>query len=83
MINTSMSEADYKPKPEWLKVRVPGNEGYFRIKALVDKQRLNTVCQNARCPNIGECWGKGTATFMILGNIGGLDFGTRYARYLL
>lgn len=69
MINTSMSEADYKPKPEWLKVRVPGNEGYFRIKALVDKQRLNTVCQNARCPNIGECWGKGTATFMILGEI--------------
>ncbi len=57
------------PRPEWLKVRFPGNEGYFRLKKLVNEQRLNTVCQDARCPNIGECWGAGTATFMILGEV--------------
>jgi lipoic acid synthetase len=62
-----MSQRD--PRPEWLKVRLPGSEGFFRLKALVHEQRLNTVCQDARCPNIGECWGAGTATFMILGEV--------------
>jgi lipoic acid synthetase len=56
-------------RPEWLKVRLPSSPGYFRLKALVSEQRLNTVCEDARCPNIGECWGAGTATFMILGDI--------------
>jgi len=56
-------------RPEWLKVRIPGGDGYFQIKKLVQDQRLNTVCQDARCPNIGECWGSGTATFMILGEV--------------
>ena len=56
-------------RPEWLKVRIPGGNGYFQIKKLVQDQRLNTVCQDARCPNIGECWGAGTATFMILGDV--------------
>jgi len=58
-----------RSKPDWLKVRVPNGEEYFRLKALVRDQRLHTVCQGARCPNIGECWGAGTATFMILGEI--------------
>jgi lipoic acid synthetase len=64
-----MSQKIRQPRPEWLKVRVPAGEGYFRLKALVREQRLNTVCQDARCPNIGECWGAGTATFLILGEI--------------
>jgi lipoic acid synthetase len=56
-------------RPEWLKVRMPGGESYFRLKSLVREQRLNTVCEDARCPNIGECWRAGTATFLILGDI--------------
>ena len=59
----------HQPRPEWLKVRLPGSESYFRLKQLVQKQRLNTVCEDARCPNIGECWDSGTATFMILGEV--------------
>jgi len=55
-------------RPEWLKVRLPMGEQYFRLKSLVREQRLHTVCEDARCPNIGECWGAGTATFMILGD---------------
>lgn len=66
---TCMSERKRGPRPEWLKVRIPGNEGYFRLKTLVQEQKLNTVCEDARCPNIGECWGAGTATFMILGKV--------------
>src|SRR5512138_1642332 len=57
------------PRPEWLKVRLPASESYFRLKTLVHNQKLNTVCEDARCPNIGECWGAGTATFMILGDV--------------
>jgi lipoic acid synthetase len=64
-----MSEKSRQIRPEWLKVRLPGGEGYFRLKKLVHDQRLNTVCEDARCPNIGECWGAGTATFMILGEV--------------
>lgn len=56
-------------KPAWLKAKIPGGEAYSRVKAIVDKHELNTVCQSASCPNLGECWAKGTATFMILGNI--------------
>jgi lipoyl synthase len=69
MIQNDMSHKEHVSKPDWLKVRFPGNEGYFKLKALVEEQRLNTVCQDARCPNIGECWGAGIATFMILGEI--------------
>jgi lipoic acid synthetase len=57
------------PRPDWLKVRLPAGENYARLKSLVREQKLHTVCQDARCPNIGECWGKGTATFMILGEV--------------
>jgi lipoic acid synthetase len=56
-------------KPEWLKVRAPGSPNYLRLKALMKERKLNTVCEEARCPNIGECWHHGTATFMILGDV--------------
>lgn len=56
-------------KPEWLKVRFPGGPNYRRLKDLIRTERLHTVCEEARCPNIGECWEAGTATFMILGDI--------------
>jgi lipoic acid synthetase len=56
-------------RPEWLKVRIPSGENYGRLKNLIDEHRLNTVCEEARCPNMGECWNAGTATFMILGDV--------------
>ena len=56
-------------KPEWLKVRSPGGAGYLRLKQLMRSQSLHTVCEEAGCPNIGECWEAGTATFMILGDV--------------
>ena len=55
-------------KPDWLKVRLPGGENYLRIRQIVKERGLHTVCQEAACPNIAECWGVGTATFMILGD---------------
>lgn len=55
-------------KPEWLKARVPGGENYSRLRSLIDERKLHTVCEEARCPNMGECWNSGTATFMILGD---------------
>jgi lipoic acid synthetase len=58
-----------EPKPEWLKVRAPGSANYLRLKGIMQDLRLNTVCEDARCPNIGECWHHGTATFMILGDV--------------
>jgi lipoyl synthase len=58
-----------EPKPDWLKVRAPGSPSYARLKNLMRDLRLNTVCEDARCPNIGECWNHGTATFMILGDV--------------
>ncbi len=56
-------------KPPWLKVRFPGGPNYLRLKGLIREASLHTVCQEARCPNIGECWEVGTATFMILGDV--------------
>src|SRR5512136_2230271 len=56
-------------KPEWLKARVPGGEQYSTLRRLIDDRKLHTVCEEARCPNMGECWNSGTATFMILGDI--------------
>ena len=55
-------------KPEWLRARVPGGEGYLRLKGIIDEHRLHTVCQEASCPNMGECWSRGSATIMILGD---------------
>ena len=57
-----------KRKPDWLKVKMPGGEGYRRIDSYHREQGLNTVCRSAACPNQAECWGNGTATFMILGD---------------
>lgn len=58
----------YTPKPEWLKVPLPGGERYAAIRKIVEEKKLATVCQEARCPNMGECWGGGTATFMLMGD---------------
>jgi lipoic acid synthetase len=57
-----------QPKPEWLKVRAPGSPTYHRLKGIMRERGLHTVCEEANCPNIGECWNHGTATFMILGD---------------
>jgi lipoic acid synthetase len=56
-------------KPSWLRAKVPGGPGYQAVRRLVDDHHLHTVCQSAQCPNLGECWARGTATLMILGNI--------------
>ena len=58
-----------QPKPKWLKVKLPIGKNYTELRSLVDKYKLNTICTSGSCPNMGECWGEGTATFMILGNI--------------
>ena len=55
-------------KPEWLKVKAPGGENYTFIKQKLREKKLHTVCEEASCPNIGECWGGGTATFMLMGD---------------
>ena len=57
------------PRPDWLKVRLPTGDDYFRLKGIMRDKGLHTVCEEARCPNIAECWGQGTATFMILGDV--------------
>lgn len=55
-------------KPAWLKVKLPTGENYRKVRKLVDEYKLHTICESGNCPNMGECWGEGTATFMILGN---------------
>lgn len=67
-----MSEAEIQArprKPSWLKVRIPIGENYKKVRNLVDTYKLHTICESGNCPNMGECWGEGTATFMILGNV--------------
>ncbi len=56
-------------KPDWLRVKLPTGENYLKVREIVSKHKLHTICQSGNCPNMGECWGEGTATFMILGNI--------------
>jgi len=56
-------------KPDWLRVKLPTGKEYIKVRNMVDKHKLHTICQSGNCPNMGECWGAGTATFMILGNI--------------
>lgn len=67
----SITEAPPQPRrrPEWIKVRVPGGDSYDNLKTLMRSKQLHTVCEEAHCPNIGECWGAGTATFLIMGDI--------------
>lgn len=62
-------EETKKRKPDWLRVKLPIGKEYLHVRKLVDTHKLHTICQSGNCPNIGECWGAGTATFMILGNI--------------
>ena len=57
-----------KRKPDWLRVKLPIGEDFKRVRKLVDEYKLHTICESGSCPNMGECWGAGTATFMILGN---------------
>ena len=64
-----MDDTPRRSKPPWLKVRAPGGERYTHIKGRARQLKLHTVCEEARCPNIGECWGGGTATFMVMGDI--------------
>ena len=63
------AESRPKRRPEWIKVRAPSGETYESVKKLMRSKSLHTVCEEARCPNIGECWGRGTATFLIMGDI--------------
>src|SRR5438876_1246217 len=58
-----------KKKPDWLRVKLPTGKNYLHVRQLVDHYKLHTICESGNCPNMGECWGAGTATFMILGNI--------------
>ena len=67
-INKNESSIRIK-KPKWLRVKLPTGENYKKVRSLVDEHKLHTICESGSCPNMGECWGEGTATFMILGNI--------------
>lgn len=58
-----------RKKPDWLRVKLPIGKEYARVRQIVDKHKLHTICESGNCPNMGECWGAGTATFMILGNV--------------
>ena len=63
------TESKISKKPKWIRVKLPTGKKYTELRGLVDKYKLNTICSSGSCPNMGECWGEGTATFMILGNI--------------
>ncbi len=63
------SGSTFGRKPSWLKMKMPAGEGYWRLKQMVAEKKLHTVCESAKCPNIGECWSSGTATLMILGDV--------------
>ena len=70
MTTKQTGSTQVRPKlPPWLKVSMPGSPRYLELKQLVRGQQLHTVCEEAHCPNIGECWDRGAATFMILGDI--------------
>jgi lipoic acid synthetase len=70
IIPSVVADIDSKPKkPNWLRVKLPIGESYKHVRGLVDQHKLHTICESGNCPNMGECWGAGTATFMILGNV--------------
>jgi lipoic acid synthetase len=69
MVTESISSETKIKKPDWLRVKLPIGESYKHVRQLVDHHKLHTICESGNCPNMGECWGAGTATFMILGNI--------------
>lgn len=66
---STTAEVARPKRPDWLKVRLPMGENYRNVRSIVDEYKLHTICQSGSCPNMGECWGAGTATFMILGNV--------------
>ena len=66
---TISPDAQRRKKPDWLRVKLPVGPDYARVRKLVDNYKLHTICESGNCPNMGECWGAGTATFMILGNV--------------
>jgi lipoic acid synthetase len=68
IVNKDDAEIRIK-KPKWLRVKLPTGENFKKVRSLVDEHKLHTICESGSCPNMGECWGEGTATFMILGNI--------------
>lgn len=68
MIELPVVDQNRSRRPDWLRVKLPIGENYRRVRQLVDEYKLHTICQSGHCPNMGECWGAGTATFMILGN---------------
>lgn len=63
------SSLKHQKKPNWLRVKLPTGDNYRNVRKLVDNYKLHTICESGNCPNMGECWGEGTATFMILGNV--------------
>ncbi len=69
MDKSEIKEIYHNPRPDWLRVKIPSGETYAGLKHIIDKHQLHTVCGEAHCPNMGECWNNGTATFMILGDI--------------
>ncbi|MBX3102514.1 MAG: lipoyl synthase [Bacteroidetes bacterium] len=68
-IVTGIPRDQVEKRPDWLRVRLPHGESYRNVRSIISDHKLHTVCESARCPNMGECWGEGTATFMILGNV--------------
>ncbi|NML21515.1 lipoyl synthase [Pseudoflavitalea sp. G-6-1-2] len=69
IINKAAETETKIKKPNWLRVKLPTGENYKHVRGLVDNHKLHTICESGNCPNMGECWGEGTATFMILGNV--------------
>jgi len=67
--NAASNVPHHRRRPEWLRVKLPTGENYRKVREIVGEHKLHTICQSGNCPNMGECWGEGTATFMILGNI--------------
>ena len=68
-MEVSEKEIKHQKKPDWIRVKLPTGKKYTKLRGLVDQYKLNTICTSGSCPNMGECWAEGTATFMILGNI--------------
>jgi len=69
MVDTTAPKRKHNKKPSWLRVKLPVGENFKKVRSLVDEHKLHTICESGSCPNMGECWGAGTATFMILGNV--------------
>ena len=69
MVEVKEKEIKHTKKPKWIRVKLPTGKKYTELRGLVENYKLNTICTSGSCPNMGECWAEGTATFMILGNI--------------